>query len=571
MNEQEIGQLIEKLNTQRNVSFVQSAEKSMQYSGVVRVNELLNCKIVIEFPNSFPLKLPEITVIAPQKRFAHMGMDGKLCLLDKSSILIDTSMPEQVLMDSFDQAFRILSIDCKSAMYSNELLREFDSYWLSISDFKMYSAIEEQGMGYKELPLFISGKSHIVASALSDAKYYACNYLNCKDNENAFSTKCIVISLRKGTNPIELKKTYRWKDVKRYILDNVSESIKRRFRTFLNCSAQKMIKYIVLSLPGEFGNVLFGFKVHFYNHKKEKIEKIVNARIDQVYIQRIDKKYMLQRSGIEFDFSKKQILILGCGSVGGYIANNMCQIGVGALDLLDDDFFSKENVYRHFLGFDSLTKSSNFKAVLLKERLEQMYPYTDIDSLDYIDRSVESFLSHKERLGNYDLIISALGEPTLNLEINRILYECSIATPFVCCFNEPYGIGGHAMVVNMSRESCLRCLYTDIISSSLVAFRPSFVKPNQYFKKNISGCSSAFVPYNCLDSQETSLITSRLAISILKGEVNHNEVYSWIGDDSLLKKEGYISSDFFENKKNIGHINKMVLPPAKYCPICHKK
>lgn len=217
----------------------------------------------------------------------------------------------------------------------------------------------------------------------------------------------------------------------------------------------------------------------------------------------------------------------------GYIANNLCQLGIGAIDLLDDDLFSKENVHRHFLGVDSLMCKSNNKAVLLKERLEQMYPYADIDSLDYEDRSVEKFILKKDRLKNYDIIISALGEPTLNLEINRVLYEEKIFTPFVCGFNEPYGIGGHAVAVNIDQNSCLRCLYTDLISDDLVPFRASLVEEGQYFKKNISGCSSAFVPYSCLDSQQTAIIVARLAIAILKGEV--------------------------------------AIIAAKHCPICHKK
>lgn len=174
-----------------------------------------------------------------------------------------------------------------------------------------------------------------------------------------------------------------------------------------------------------------------------------------------------------------------------------------------------------------------------------------------------------ERLENYDLIISALGEPTLNLEINRILYKEKIATPFICCFNEPYGIGGHALAVNITHDTCLRCLYTDQISEDLVPFRASFVGKNQYFKKNISGCSGAFVPYSCLDSQQTAIMTARLAVKILLGEVRQNKICSWKGNDMDLINAGFKTSDFYQSRKANGMLEEMAVPFAEHCPVCH--
>lgn len=570
MTDHELLEIVFNLNRKRNVSFVKDEKNDRVYSGYVNNNAGIVCRLNISFTSVFPLQLPEIKVVEYDKRFAHMGSDGKICLFDNGSILLKSTMPDQILIDCYDRALDILSMDVNSDEYKKEILREFDSYWLANTTLKMYSTIDEKNYGYCEMPMFVSRKIHVIAASLSDAKYFGCNYLNAIDDDKAFSAKCMVISLRKNSKPIGLKKTYKWIEIRRYILENVSGSVKREFQKFLNKCTSDYMKYIVLSLLGEYGNVMFGFRVYFSNRKKEKIEKITTAKIEQVYIHRMDKSYMLQRSGADIDISNKHVLLLGCGSVGGYIANNLCQLGIGSIDLLDDDFFYKENVHRHFLGFDSLRGSVRYKTSLLKKRLEQMYPYADIDSLDYKDRSAETFIQNKQRLQNYDLIISALGEPTLNLEINRILYEEKMMTPFVCCFNEPYGIGGHAIVANVRTGSCLRCLYTDAISSDLVPFRASFVKENQYFKKNISGCSSAFVPYSCLDSQQTAIITSRLALDVLKGKLEHNEVRSWIGDDENLKNAGFISSDFYENRKIGGTTEKIIIPAAKHCPVCQR-
>ena len=359
-------------------------------------------------------------------------------------------------------------MDMKSDEYSKELLREFDSYWFANSALEIYSALEDRYFGYSEIKMYISKGIHVLASTLSEAKYLGCNYLKAVDDKKAFSTNCIVISLKKNSKPIALRENYRWSEVRRYIQENITNATKKKFKKFLNSYGADLMRYIVISLPEESGNVLFGFRVHFSNKKKEKLEKVIAAKVEPVYVKRIDRSYMLQRSGAENDISSKSILLLGCGSIGGYIANNLCQLGIGSIDILDNDVFTKENVHRHFLGFDALVGKTHSKAILLKNRLEEMYPYADIDSLDYKDRSVENYLSDTRRLSKYDLIISALGEPTLNIEINRILYEEQIDTPFICCFNEPYGIGGHAIVSNITRHTCLRCLYTDAISSDLL-------------------------------------------------------------------------------------------------------
>ena len=185
----------------------------------------------------------------------------------------------------------------------------------------------------------------------------------------------------------------------------------------------------------------------------------------QVNVIRRDYDFLLSRCGASPSLKDKRVLLLGCGSVGSFLANNLCQMGITQLDILDKDTFSADNVYRHFMGFEAVKqKATLYKSDLLRNILSEKYAYLDIDSLNYIDRTVESaILENPNRLFQYDLIISALGEPTLNLAINDLLMTHQISVPFIVCFNEPYGIGGHVITTNISNESCLRCFYTDPI------------------------------------------------------------------------------------------------------------
>lgn len=233
---------------------------------------------------------------------------------------------------------------------------------------------------------------------------------------------------------------------------------------------------------------------------------------------------------------------------------------------------SVENVYRHLLGFDVAIKRK-YKADLVKEFLEKQYPSVEIDSLNFIDRSVESFIQDVQRLKNYDLIISALGEPTVNLEINRILYGNYINVPFVVCFNEPYGIGGHVIAINNSSGGCLRCMYTDLISNDLVPFRASLVAPGQSFKKSLSGCAGSFVEYSALDSQQTALLTVRLSLEVLTGQCKESTLISWIGSADNLINNGFEVSEYYEHISGQSYCNiiKKNIPINERCPICSEK
>lgn len=571
MVEKIISENIEELNKKRSVHFVREENCLRSFVSSVAIGENQFCRMRISFSEYYPSKMPDIFLIEPQKRYMHMDSKGKLCLFDNSSILINDSLPEQLLLDCFDKAIKIITTDVSSQIYVEEVMREFESYWCTVAKLKMYSAVEVQGSEYFEAEMFVSNGIKVLASSEEEAKFLACNYLNAADNENSFSAKCLVIGLRRNAKLIELKDTYKWRDIRKYVLDNVSGSVKREFKKFLSKRVKNAIRYMVLSFPGKYGNILFGFRLSFTNRNYEKIEKLYGATVECVYINRIDRAYLLQRCGAESSLSRKKVLLLGCGSVGGYLANNLCQLGIESLDLLDADWFAVENVHRHFLGIDAIKNGPRNKAILLKQRLEEMYPYVDIDSLDYKDRSAEFFISKSDRLKHYDLVVSALGEPTVNLKINRILCEQNINVPFVCCFNEPYGIGGHAIATNIEKNSCLRCLYTDVISSELVQFKASYVKAGQNFRKNISGCGSAFVPYSCLDSQQTAIVTARLVADILKNREVSNCMRSWVGTSVNLEEAGFEVSDFYRLHSEEATLIKMEVQAAKYCPICNAR
>lgn len=66
------------------------------------------------------------------------------------------------------------------------------------------------------------------------------------------------------------------------------------------------------------------------------------------------------------------VAVIGCGGLGGYIAEMLCRVGVGELILVDGDVFDETNLNRQIL---STTRNINeSKAVAAKRRLESIDP-----------------------------------------------------------------------------------------------------------------------------------------------------------------------------------------------------
>lgn len=557
---------IDNLNRERRVSFVKTTENI--YLGEVAVNGE-RVQLSIDLGQGFPKTFPIISVVN-SKRFVPHTSSGKLCLFDETSVMIKKEVPNQLLLDSYDRAIEILEMD--PTTQKKEVFREFSAYWENKSKNKclLYTNLSAaKAHEFQEYCAIGDKANHLVVSdTIEESRVLLINHMGCKTSEvENYKIPCFRIRLRASSLP-KMNEKFTWKNIRSYILNNITGSQKRRFNQMLSQKFSVVNRMILLAIPSAYGDQYACIWLHYNNQKrKSALRNIVDCKIDVVTTFRIDPSYMLIRGGTETNIMEKSVLLIGCGSVGGFLAENLCQFGIGTLDLLDNDILSVDNVHRHVLGFDDAIKGK-YKADLLKNQLDSRFPYVDIDSLSFADRSAEMLIREPRRLLHYDLIVSATGNPTLDLEINDVLHKRDNAPPFVACFNEPYGIGGHAIAV-LKNGGCLRCLYSDPISGELSSFQASFVKENQSFSKTISGCSSAFVEYSVLDSQQTAIIASRLIINVLNGKCEHSRLISWIGSAERLRSEGYLTSEHYDDleMKGVTSVSRDILC-AKRCNTC---
>lgn len=241
----------------------------------------------------------------------------------------------------------------------------------------------------------------------------------------------------------------------------------------------------------------------------------------------------------------KRVLVAGCGAIGGHLAFECARAGVLDLTLIDSDNFGPENTFRHVLGSSYPSKA---KAEALKTAIERQLPFVQVTPI--IERIENAIADGTLDLSTYDLMICALGDPTIELEINALLQSLRDRPRALFTWVEAYGIGGHAVAVNSPRGTgCYECLFTDPNQDEVFANRASFAAPNQRFAKNISGCGTLFTPYGSIDSVRTATLAARLALDVLLDKESGNPLLSWKGDAQDFRAAGFVTTARFEQSE----------------------
>lgn len=84
------------------------------------------------------------------------------------------------------------------------------------------------------------------------------------------------------------------------------------------------------------------------------------------------------------DLSKKSVLILGVGGVGGYVAESLARSGIGTLILVDFDTIDESNINRQIIALDSTIGLK--KVDVLEKRIKEINSDINVIKIDkFID------------------------------------------------------------------------------------------------------------------------------------------------------------------------------------------
>lgn len=511
------------------------------FSGNVEINGTIRT-LIIAFNKHYPYNKP-IYFIENYDSLGfipHVESDGYICYTE-DNITLNPELPKEILECTLLQVIGTLEngINKKN---DEDFIEEFEDYW-SRNQNKLSTKIVSSFIPTNKVQIIRKAKigGKIIIGVDDNAIKENTRKFHIAKNLNVLYRNCIYIPLEKPLQPPNYSEFWNSNEFKSKLYDNISIENRKILDDLLNKYDNiKKEELIVVSQPKSNGISIFGV---VYKRLKEVRHPLtsddLSFAISPLEVIRIEKEIIKPRGGGDTTLNEKKILLIGCGSVGSILAPELIKYGIDNITIVDNDFISTDNIYRHQLGLNFLSKN---KANAMSKFLEENYPFTTIKPLD---NSIENSVSNSViDLQDYDLIISATGSPNTNFYLNKYLFKNNIKTPIIYCWNEPYGIGGHSLLVQ-NKSGCYNCLYDENLAN-----KGSFCLPGQHFSKKIAGCSSSFVPFSSLDSHKTAVLTLGIIKNFFKGNIANNPYLSWKGDNQDFVNAGFNTSNRFELSEN---------------------
>ena len=195
-------------------------------------------------------------------------------------------------------------------------------------------------------------------------------------------------------------------------------------------------------------------------------------------------------------FKDAKITVIGCGGIGGDAITMLARMGVGSLNLVDEDEFDMSNLNRQ--GLANLTNIGISKSQVAKETLRLINPYTKVTAFN--ERLTEDNVANI--VADSDIIIDAVDNLITRIIVSRYAKENN--TPFI--HGAIHGTMGQMTVFNPENDIDYETMFelpskgrklTEKVKEKVLELTngvPPVIGPNP----NIIGCLEAMTAYKII-------------------------------------------------------------------------
>ncbi len=453
----------------------------------------------IDFPRIRLLEIPpEIPAVAP-----HLGADGNLCYLAKGAIALDIYDPVGQSLACLKLAAVVFGQIMKGEMVA-DLADEFFAYWDGL-------------LCFVDMPEANLGRQRcIVAQAGGRPKWFI------TDNEERTNEKIkslgfnvtgqTVLTYRVKTSAQPRPLISSWPpetvgDIL-YWQSTLDPRCRRKIYERIKEAERKKANGVLIIVESPL--MTYGFAVHY--DRKRSVERSIRANCrDSVYglevmpisVIRIDDRYIAQRNIPKSKtLAGKNLAIVGCGTIGGYLADMIVKAGAGScggkLTLVDFDYLLPQNLGRHRLGFPDLLSN---KAEALAKELKRLTPGAEVCALPVDVREAH--------LGKLDLLIDATGEESLGHWLSG---HYPAPMPMLSVWIEGAGTAVRALLRTTASGACLRCLWH---SNKRGELRSTFDRITPILAGH--GCEGLYVPFPATVSVHAATLATEMSLNWANG------------------------------------------------------
>jgi molybdopterin-synthase adenylyltransferase len=507
----------------------------------------------IELRPPFPAARPFILLLNPSalERMPHVDSSGEVCYLSHEGTLLNWRRPNDLTVECVQRAKRVLAAGLRGENdgdYADELV----AHWRQGQVDPLLSVVEP-GTQVCEIVAAQIGDHTILGRSVADVESFENHQLKHVTRHTAlFLPLADASAFTPPPDPTDLPA------LRGAIWRGLSEADSKALRRALR-HRKKRSDYVVIQVPRPSGApALVGLLFEGMSDEHALSPGGSADTTKPLMLLRCDREYLLPRGGASIALRERHVCVVGCGSVGSRIVEQLVRAGVASLLLVDFDSLGADNTFRHLLGRDYWGQN---KAEALSSWVAKAVPYTCVKAFTGTLTRVLTEVPAAE-LAALDLMILATGDPTIELDANAALSGHD-RPPMLFTWLEPLGIGGHALLSMPDAPGCLECLHTDA-AGAFVENRLSFAAADQTFSRDLSGCGSSFAPFSNLHASRTAALASELALDCLDGTVSRSCVASWKGNARDFLAAGFTLSERYDAASE----QRVEDFEAPMCPVC---
>lgn len=490
---------------------------------------------------------PELPTLAP-----HVDAARGLCYFAHGAVILDRYHPEHAVAQCLDQATSELDRLMSGPIYrEGEFQAEFGANW-SIGQFPLPFPVllGTVDLDKEQVGLFSMGpvdERCIMATSHGDESDSLCRVRGWPSPTAVASTCWIIRSdqhprLPLGTLPCTIGEMFTW--IKAW--DHTAYSAIQRLLGRKEYLAFDEVTFL-LSTPAGW----FGFEFTLDRLKRLGCQRRPttmrqslhghggNRPVVRLTVHEVGPDFVHSRNLTHPSLKDRRITLIGCGAIGGYLAQALVKLGAGSgrgqLTLIDPERLQAGNLGRHLLGFESLFVP---KVRALQRSLTEQFPGRNIIPLE---RAAEFAGDLKG-----DLVIDATGEEAFSEALNywHLRQPAATRVPVLHIWILGEGEAAQALWVDATRFACYRCLRRNDPART-----SRFEVPRTPAGERVLGCR-AFTPY---------AVSAPLAAASLATDA----IIAWLrGDPSPRFRTRAIEGAAIRNVKSQN------LDPLNGCPAC---
>ncbi|PMR71710.1 HesA/MoeB/ThiF family protein [Halomonas heilongjiangensis] len=489
---------------------------------------------------------------------AHINWDRSLCYIAPGEVVLNAFAPESAIELCLETASRLISrFDACDPTLLTDYRDEFNAYW-SNDRSRIYAV---DGLVKSHYHLHIDNVKErgvwLVSPNRKEHNHLYEYFSNGNECFTAFSGAFVITSEENWPKDIKLPLPENLKEFLEWVRINSPKSLLSLVRLLsLSIFWERAYPTVIFKTQNHSLAAIFKLDMEFIESKKLTVgslhalggfrlyvdgNPLVKLPMIRCNVEDASVDAVYARNGSP-SFQGKNILVIGAGSIGGFLVESLAMVGAGleegCITIIDEDYLEIGNLTRHVLGVDDLNR---YKSEALQEKIEREMPYTGINGIVGDAQQNLNF--------EYDMIIDATGQEAFSRWLNREHLSHLMKggnTPILYAWLEGEGTAWRTLLVDsLDDHACWECLYIHGKDGDRALRFPHSNEPVNY--RHV-GCKT-IVPYAATAAMQAAALACEAAVDWYQGQPSprfrgghrSGRVYEAFSNRDLEKQEGCLA------------------------------